>query len=149
MNRRQLLKNRSFMWYLLNTNLAALGGAVSYLAINWFVMSFQDHLYNVLDIAISFWIPMALFGPFLGVLIDRYPKVLLMKILGVIRIVIFIGVLFLLMHRPALWQCALLNAINGLLFAMILPSSMAYLRGLLGDDNLLLANNIADMCIRR
>lgn len=122
---------------------------MAYLALTWYVLSVHNQLSSVVYMALSFWLPAAVCGPFVGVLVDRYPRQTVLLIANIFRAASFILFVVLLSdvhtveHR--LLCCYVLNFINGVLFAIIGPGVMAMVRELVAPHELLLANVSVDM----
>lgn len=146
--RRLLLRRPPFLFFLLHSLFAIMGGAMAYVALTWYVLSVHNQLSSVIYMAISFWLPAAVCGPFAGVVIDRYPRQKVLLIANMLRAICFIlfAVFLSDVHTAGhhLLYCYLLNFINGVLFALIGPGVMATVRELVSPHELLAANSSVD-----
>lgn len=71
---RLLLKNRDVVWLVIGQAISQIGDGLSKLALLWFVYDLTGSALEMTMIGILQTIPPLVFGPFVGVLLDRVPK---------------------------------------------------------------------------
>ena len=147
--RKQLLSDRSFILFLLSSFITVAGGAMCYIILTWYVVSMHSDraIVAVLLLSLSFWLPSVIFGPFAGVIVDRYPRKIVIAISNLLRVLSFIIIGYWLLFDNALWICCLLNFINGMIFTVLGPAIMAFIREIVANKKLLAANSTLDICV--
>lgn len=144
-DRLRLLRDRSFALFLLHGLLTVFGGAMCYITLTWYVLTLGGGLSSVIWTSVAFWLPQVLLAPLCGVITDRYSRKNILILCNVIRVVSFFSFGLLLIIHPSLTLCYLLNLINGLVFTLLSPAVMAFVRELVENEDLLVANTTCDM----
>lgn len=141
-----LLKLPGFGLYLIACFLSTFGTGLSYITANWLILRVQNDVMAVLVMMICFWLPSALLGPYCGVLVDRYPRQLLLIISNLIRFGALLVVAWVIFHfNLSVRVLDLLMLFMGALFALMLPSQVAFVRELVPPKDLLYANTSVDI----
>ena len=146
--RQALLKDKNTFFFFLSTFITMGAGAMCYVSLTWHVMSYESNkVMSSLLISLFFWLPSLLAGPFVGVLIDRYPRLNLMMAINSVRVIAFLLFAIGLSYADHLWMCCCLNTINGFVFTTVGPTSMALIPELVDEDTYLVANSTTDVSI--
>ncbi|MEP6957494.1 MAG: MFS transporter [Nitrospirota bacterium] len=82
---RLLLKNRDVVWLVTGQAISQIGDGLSKLALLWFVYDLTGSALEMTMIGILQTIPPFVFGPFVGVLLDRVPKRSAMIVIDSVR----------------------------------------------------------------
>ena len=149
-NRIELLKTKPIRNLLLGNLITVGGGAMSYIALTWYVLQLRNSLTSIVILAICFWLPSVIIAPFAGYLIDRFNRkktyiaCIIIRALSVFIIAITIVTLA-KTNTEKLYLCYLLNLITGVIFTFIMPASVALTREIVSDKDLLNANSMIDM----
>ncbi|BCA56503.1 Permease, MFS family [Nitrospira sp. KM1] len=84
---RRLLKNKNVAWLWVGQAVSQIGDGLSKVALLWFVYDLTGSALKMTMIGILQTVPPLLFGPFVGVLLDRVPKRLAMIVIDSVRAV--------------------------------------------------------------
>ena len=82
---KRLLKNRNVAWLMLGQAISQIGDGLSKLALLWFVYDLTGSALEMTMVGILQTVPPLLFGPFVGVLLDRVPKRSAMIVIDSVR----------------------------------------------------------------
>lgn len=82
---KRLLKNRNVAWLVLGQAISQIGDGLSKLALLWFVYDLTGSALEMTMVGILQTVPPLLFGPFVGVLLDRVPKRSAMIVIDSVR----------------------------------------------------------------
>jgi MFS transporter, DHA3 family, macrolide efflux protein len=139
-----IFRNRSFVALWLGQFIAFLGNNVYGLALLWEMKVLTGSTVMMSTVAIASLVPMIVFGPIAGVLVDRWPKRTAMIWSDVIRAVV-IGALTILLaaHLVAPWMLIAGSAVNSLIGSVYTPANAALVPLLVGRDNLQQANSVS------
>lgn len=140
-----LFKNHSYSWFLFNSLLATLGNGIAYVALTWIVIKAHSTPSSVAILMISFWLPMVIFGPFSGVLSDRFHRVSVMIVSNIVRAVVLIACGIYLQTHYNLYLIYAVTFINGLMFSLYSPAVLTFVRELVTKKQLLFANTQLDI----
>jgi len=140
-----LFKNLGFSSYIASCILATIGGGFTYVALTWTVVSLHASVYAVAIMMLMFWLPGVLFGPFIGVMIDRVSRKTLLGFSNATRAIalVLLGFLVMRIHSLALLYC--FSFIFGFFFSVYLPAAMTFVREVVPEDQLLYGNATIDM----
>ncbi len=141
----QLFKNQSYSWFLFNSLLATLGNGIAYVALTWIVIKAHSTPSSVAVLMISFWLPMVIFGPFCGVISDRFHRISVMIVSNLVRAVILIACGFYLKNHYNVYLIYFVTFINGLMFSLYSPAVLTFVRELVTKKQLLFANTQLDI----
>ena len=82
---KRLLKNRDVVWLVIGQGISQIGDGLSKLALLWFVYDLTGSAMEMTMIGILQTIPPLVFGPFVGVLLDRVAKRSAMIVIDTVR----------------------------------------------------------------
>jgi DHA3 family macrolide efflux protein-like MFS transporter len=82
---KRLLKNRDVVWLVIGQAISQIGDGLSKLALLWFVYDLTRSALEMTMVGILQTIPPLVFGPFIGVLLDRVPKRSAMIVIDTVR----------------------------------------------------------------
>ena len=144
--RLQLLSYPSLRWYLFSCFVASIGAGLTYISITWMTLLDKNSVSAVAIGMLCFWSPGVLFGPFMGVLVDRYSRrnhlLAASNWIRAIALVIFSYYLF---HHHSLIAIYILSFIQGLFFSLFFPAAFRLTREMVPHRKLLYANATIDM----
>ena len=141
----QLLALPSFRWYLINCLLGTFGGGLSYVAMSWLILQADNSVSAVAILMLCFWVPNVIFGPFLGVIADRYSRKWLIILANGVRAVTLIGFGGYLQYHLDVTVMYALMAVLGVCFSMYFPAAIALIRQIVTEEDLLYANSTIDI----
>lgn len=145
-NRLALLRIPAFRWYLLSCIFATIGAGLSYIAMIWLVLQDRNSVGAVAMVMICFWTPGVFLGPFIGVLVDRFPyRSLLLAASNGIRALALLIFGYYLLHHNTLHGIYVLILVLGTFFSVYIPAAFRLTREIVPDDKLLHANATIDM----
>jgi MFS family permease len=126
-NWRALLKNRNVAWLWTGQLISQTGEGLSKVALLWFVYNMTGSALKMTTIGILQTVPPLLFGPFVGVLLDRIPKRLAMIVIDVARacLLAVIPVLYMwdMLTLPSLYALVFITAMFSMAFGPALSST--------------------------
>lgn len=147
--RQALLTDRRFLLFLFHGFITVAAGSMGYIVLTWHVLSFHHNpLISSMLISLSFWAPSVLLSPLAGVIVDRYSRKRIIIIANVTRALAFITIAITMLRNDALWLCCLSNLMNGIIFTVLGPATMAFVREIVPNDKLLAGNSTIDMAIQ-
>ncbi len=129
---------------------ASFGTGLSYVAMSWLVVQNAplDQSNTVLPVAIlmiCFWLPGTIFGPLMGVFVDRHSrkKAILVANGGRALLWTVAGIIF--YNGISNNWLYVLSIFSGILLSLFMPAAMAYIREIVAEKHLLHANANIDM----
>jgi len=139
---KRLYKNKAFLYLIASQTVSAIGNWLDILA----VITLVAVKWNASPIAVSgvmlvFVSPMVLFGPFSGVLSDRFERRLIMLISDLFCLVLVLGVAF----STQLWQVYVLLFLKSSFVALFIPAKNGKLKEIVEDDQIQAAMGISGM----
>ncbi|PHQ78334.1 MAG: MFS transporter [Coxiella sp. (in: Bacteria)] len=144
--RLQLFRYPAFRFYLLSCIMSSLGSGLSYISITWMVLKDHNSVGSVAIAMLCFWAPGVILGPFMGVLVDRFPRRhLLIAASNWIRAIALIAFSIYLNKHNSLDAIYLLGLILGTFFSIYMPAMFRLTRELIPKHELLYANATIDM----
>jgi len=144
-HQKQLLKNRSFQFYLLSSIAGTFASGLAYIVIIWLVVSFHPTLNATLIGMILFWVPSLILSPYFGSIVDQYDRKKLIIIAESIRSIMFIVFGLFLLYQPDLWIVYLLLILSGCFAAFYQPLAPAFVHELVPMEQLVYANTNINM----
>ena len=144
--RLQLLSYPSLRWYLFSCFVASIGAGLTYISITWMTLLDKNSVSSVAIGMLCFWSPGVLFGPFMGVLVDRFPRRnYLLAGSNWIRAIALVIFSYYLFHHHSLMAIYILSFIQGLFFSLFFPAAFRLTREMVPHRKLLYANATIDM----
>ena len=148
--RLELLKVKPIRNLLIASLISVSGGAMSYIALTWYVLQLNNNLTTVIILSICFWLPSVVLGPLSGYIVDRFNRkktfVLCMIARALSVLIIAVAILSLAhSNTTKLYLCYTLNLLTGIIFSFIMPVMIALTREIVDDQDLLNANSMIDM----
>ena len=148
-----VLRNRSFLALLLAQSVSNIGDFMHSLALIWLMNLLTDGSALWMSmIAVMQIVPKVLFAPFVGVLVDRWPKLRTMRIVDVVSAVLagmIAGLSFSGMLLP--WQLLVLTFLMSTASNFFNPSKQVLMTRLVTKEQLMAANSasqtIMTMCM--
>ncbi len=144
-NRLKLFRYPAFRWYLLSCVLATTGAGLSYIAMCWLALSDNNSVGSIAILMLCFWLPGVLFGPFMGVVVDRFSqrhhllaasnwsRALVLTVFGVM-----------LYFNNSLIGLYIMGLLLGTFFSIYIPAAFRLTRELVPEEDLLYANATID-----
>jgi DHA3 family macrolide efflux protein-like MFS transporter len=140
-----LFKNPAFKNFMLSCILAMFGNGLTYIVMVWALMRIDASVVSTAILMACFWLPNVLLGPFLGVCADRCDrKYLLVITLGLRALCLFVFAAIAYHNHVSTLGIYSLAAVIGTLLAAYIPVSMAFVREIVGEEDLLYANALLD-----
>lgn len=138
-----LFQNTSFLFLWGGQLVSTLGNSIYTLALLWEMKVLTGSTVMMSAVAVSSLVPLLVFGPFAGVLVDRWPKRTAMICSDVIRaVVIAVLTLVVMMHWISPWMLLLGAALNSTVASVFSPAVSAIVPLLVGKEKLQQANSI-------
>ncbi len=143
--RLRLFRYPAFRWYLLSAILATTGSGLSYIAMAWLALSDVNSVGSIAILMLCFWLPGVILGPFMGVVVDRFPQRnhLLIASNWIRAIVLSVFGLILFNHN-SLVGLYIMALFLGTFFSIYLPAAFRLTRELVPQTDLLYANATID-----
>lgn len=134
-----------FRWFIISNLFATFGNGLAYIAMTWLVLEADNSLSAIAILMICFWLPTVVLGPWAGVIADKYPRKLISIISTSARA--FILILYPIIFSQHLSALAIycLAALMGTLVGIYMPASMALIREIVREKDLLYANTTLDI----
>ena len=130
--------------YLCSCLLSTMGGGLSYIALTWLILQYQNSLSSLITAMLFFWVPSIIMTPWAGVWVDRYDRKRLYTLTSCCRGLAFIILGVLISHTHQLWYCYTLSIINGATFPLYGPITSSLIREIVDKKSLLYANPTID-----
>ncbi len=143
-NRLVLFKQPAFLCYTLTCLLTTFGAGISFIAVPWIILQYHNNV-TAMAIALAlFWLPNILLAPLAGVIIDRYPRVLVVIVSNAIRIVCLLILAF-TSTSHVVTSLYTLCIVSGIGLSFYIPAAMTLVREIVDKEALLYANTSVDM----
>ncbi|OGT39748.1 MAG: hypothetical protein A3F12_04290 [Gammaproteobacteria bacterium RIFCSPHIGHO2_12_FULL_38_14] len=136
----QILKNRSFQFYLYSCIAGTFASGLAYIVTIWMIVNIYTSVNATLVGMILFWVPSLVLSPHLGVVVDHYDRKKLIIIAESVRAVMFIGFSILLYRFTSLQAVYLLLFLSGCFAALYKPLLPAFVHELVPQEQLVYAN---------
>jgi MFS family permease len=139
------LREENFRWYFLSSSVNMVGNTMAPVALAFAVLHVSDSAGALGAVLAANTIPMVVFLLFGGVIADRLPRVLILRVGGVVLAATQGAAAYLVIaDRAELWILIVLEAVNGTVLALIFPAFSALMpqlvpRELLQEANVLQA----------
>jgi MFS family permease len=135
------LRERNFAWYYASRFSNTLGGTMAQIALTFAVLDLTDSAGALGQVLAARTVPMVLFLLFGGVIADRLPRVLILRVGSVVLAATQGAAAYLILTDTAeLWMLIVLEALNGTVLALTWPAFAALLPQLVPRDQLQQAN---------
>ncbi|MEO1944486.1 MAG: MFS transporter, partial [Candidatus Thioglobus sp.] len=149
-SRIELLKIKPIRNLLLGNLITVSGGAMTYIALTWYVLQLNNSLTSIIILAVCFWTPSVFLAPIAGYIVDRFNRKKTYVLCNLIRaLAVFIVALAIIMfaknNTEKLYLCYALNLVTGIIFSFIMPAATALTREIVEDKDLLNTNSMIDM----
>lgn len=141
----QLLLLPQFRWYLISSIVATFGTGLSFVAMSWLAIRGHGSVTSMALFMFSFWFPSVILGPFMGVIVDRYSRKMIIVITNFIRGLLLIAFGWYLSFHFSEGMLYLMALLQGLFFSLFLPAVMAFVREIVEQKDLLYANSTVDI----
>lgn len=142
--RLNLFRNTAFTLFFISALCATFGDGLSYIIMTWLVLKAYGGVSSVAILMLCFWLPKVIFGPWCGVLADRYSRKKLVIISNALRCVLTVLVVVLLYRYSATYLYFILAFSMGICWALYTPAAMALVCELVSKKDLLYANATID-----
>lgn len=136
----EILKNRSFQFYLYSCIAGTFASGLAYIVTIWMIVNIYTSVNATLIGMILFWIPSLVFSPHLGVIVDHYDRKKLIIVAESVRAVMFAVFGVLLYYSSSLWAIYLLLFLSGCFAALYKPLLPAFVHELVPTKQLIYAN---------
>lgn len=137
--------NSNFRYFLLSCILTTFGTGLSYIAFSWLILQSGGTVVDMAALMLWFWVPNALLGPLLGVIVDRYSRKKVILISNTIRGLFVLGFAFYLRHGMSITLVDWLYFVSGIVFGIYWPAVVALIREIVAPTDLLYANSAVDI----
>jgi MFS transporter, DHA3 family, macrolide efflux protein len=141
-----VLKNRSFFLLWSGQVISQIGNSFNYIALAWLVLTLTGSAVKMGGVLIAQLLPNALFGIFLGVLVDRLRRRELMIFCDVTRALLVLSLpLLYVFHRMPLWYVYLNVFLVSSLSLLFSSAEKSLIPALVKQDELTAANAFQEM----
>ena len=138
------LRERNFRWYFASSSVNLVGNTMAPVALAFAVLEVSDSPGALGAVLAANTIPMVLFLLFGGVIADRLPRVLILRVGSTVLAATQGAAAYLILTDAAeLWMLIALEALNGTVLALTFPAFAALLPQLVPRDQLQQANVLA------
>jgi MFS family permease len=135
------LRERNFRWYFASSTINMIGNTMAPVALAFAVLEVSNSPGALGAVLAASTIPMVLFLLFGGVIADRLPRVLILRVGSVVLAATQGAAAYLILTDTAeLWMLIVLEALNGTVLALTWPAFAALLPQLVPRDQLQQAN---------
>ena len=145
----QLLKQRSFLLYMISHILSNVGLGIHLFAMSWLVLDLTESVSSLGWLLSLSTLPVIFLSPFMGVFIDNWDRRLIVTAIQIVKglILLVIPLLFLSGDFPiaVLYSISFLMAIADRLY---FPASKGFMREMLAKEELLSANSLASVAMQ-
>ena len=135
-----ILKNRSFQFYLYSCIAGTFASGLAYIVIIWMIVNIYTSVNATLVGMLLFWIPSLVFSLHLGVIVDHYDRKKLIIIAESIRALMFFIFGIWLYYFTSIWAIYLLLFLSGCFAALYKPLLPAFVHELVSKEQLVYAN---------
>lgn len=136
----QLIKNRSFQFYLYSCIAGTFASGLAYIVTIWMIVTIHTNVNATLVGMIIFWVPSLVLSPHLGFIVDHYDRKKLIIIAELARAVMFIIFGIALYYFNSLVIIYLLLLLAGCFAALYQPLLPAFVHELVPPEQLVYAN---------
>lgn len=140
-----LLRQTAFRRFLLSCILAMFGNGLTYIIMVWSLMHFNASIVSTATLMTCFWLPNVLFGPFFGVLADRWNRKKILLVANGSRGLCLLIFALLARNNMTALSIYVLATIIGTLLSAYIPVAMTFVRDLVKQDDLLHSNALVDV----
>lgn len=138
------LREPNFRWYFLSSSINMIGNTMAPVALAFAVLEVSDSPRALGAVLAANTIPMVLFLLFGGVIADRLPRVLILRVGSIVLAATQGAAAYLIVNDVAeLWMLIALEAVNGTVLALTFPAFAALVPQLVPRDQLQQANVLA------
>lgn len=142
-----LFRIQPYRWFILQCFFVNIGSGLLYINLTWIAVKIYNNANSVALLMLSFWLPVVLLGPLAGVIVDRFPRKLIMNLCNGLRALLLI-IFFIMTSQNAhltLWLICVLNICSGIASAFVMPAIMTFVREVVCKKKLLYANATTDI----
>src|SRR5574337_719938 len=139
-HQKELLKNRSFQFYLYSCIAGTFASGLAYIITIWMIVSFHTNINATLIGMILFWVPSLILNPYFGAIVDHHDRKKLIIFAESTRTLMYVIVGILMLYQPTLWVVYLLLILAGCFAALYKPLLPAFVHELVHEEQLLYAN---------
>lgn len=141
----QLFHNPAFRRLTISCALAMFGNGLTYIIMVWALMHIDASIASTAILMTCFWLPNVVFGPFMGVWVDRCNRKTILLLTNGSRCVLLVG-FALIAYRNQITPLAIycLASLIGTILAAYIPAAMTFVRELVAEEDLLYANALLD-----
>ncbi|WP_180955181.1 MFS transporter [Peribacillus deserti] len=137
-----LFKSKEYVYLISSQVVSSLGDWLDILALMALVsINWQASPMEMTYLMLCFSVPMIVFGPFAGVLADKYDRKKLMIISDIVRAIMVFGVVF----APSLWTVYILLFIKSSFSALFFPSKNGKIKEIVSEEHMQQAVSLSSM----
>lgn len=136
----QLLKNKSFLYYLYSCVAGTFASGLAYIVTIWMIVGLHADINATLVGMVLFWVPSLLLSPHFGAVVDHHDRKKLIIIAESARAIMFFVFGIILMYQPSLYAVYTLLLLSGCFAALYQPLLPAFVQELVSAEQLLYAN---------
>ncbi len=144
-DRLDLFKIKAFRYYIISCVLSMFGNGLTYVAMTWLLVKNNHQVAGIAVLMTCFWVPNIVFGPFAGVLVDKYSRKHLLLFCNASRAVILTLFWFMYPSEPPVYAIYGLALLTGSVLSLYIPAAMTLVREVVDKKTLLYANATVDM----
>lgn len=143
--RANLFLIQPFRWFIISNLLATFGSGLAYIAMTWLVLQTDNSVSAVSILMLCFWLPSIVLAPWAGTLADKYSRKAISILSTSIRALILVIFATIYAHKLSAFAMYSLAAAMGVLISVYMPASMALVREIVPEKDLLYANSTLDI----
>lgn len=140
-----LFSIQPFRWYVLSCTAAMFGNGLTYIAMTWVVLKGQHEIASVAVMMACFWMPNIVFGPFAGVIVDKYSRKTVLLFCNLARMSLLFAFWLVFTNSPPTIAIYALALLSGSILSLYMPAAMTLVREIVPESKLLYANATVDM----
>jgi len=143
--RARLFLAQPFRWFIISSLFATLGNGLAYIAMTWLILQADNSVAAIAILMICFWLPSIILGPWAGVIVDKYSRKFIAILSTSLRALVLILFPFISAAHLSAFAIYCLAALMGSLMSIYNPASMALIREIVAEKDLLYANTSLDI----
>jgi MFS family permease len=128
-----LLKDKTYVKYWLAVVMSFLGDGITRMSVIYLISQMTDDSLMIALVIFAQLMPSAVLSVFIGPLIDRFPKRLIMVFADLTRAVLILSMIF-FVHSP--WMLLFLVLLNGVAKTIFEPARIASVRRIVGNHSI-------------
>lgn len=143
---KKLFKHKGFFTLLLGAFFSNIGHSVAVISIIWMIYQKTNDPFTIVLTLICLEVPTIIFGPILGVLLDRYKTSTLMGIANIFRSILFVFLIFIPLQDSVTYSLFfVLLSISSAVIPITRSGEYILISKIIPKENLISANSIMNI----